>query len=317
MIRIFTENRVLTVFLLPFFTVIYLLLNAQFPYFELTNELDLGLFGTYHLEDPLPKQVGGGVIVFLTAIGINYIFNYYNFHERNTYFPAFIYIVWMSFFEGMYNPDGFIIAHMAFILMVFQLFRLNQNEDGRKIVFNAAFFAGIATCMHLTNVVVLPFLFLMVWIVRPFVLRESLLLLAGFITPLLYAGVLILFQNDSLQQDWELTISDTWFDQTSVLITGIVAVLFIILSVFGIRGKLQKSSIRFRKLTRILWMFFFVSVSIGILDLLLLEQVDYFSLLFVSVSIFSFFSFIKKPLAAITTGLFFFIIICSFLKFFL
>lgn len=317
MIRLLIEDRAFTLFLLPLFTAIYVLLNVFFPEYNSSNEFDLGLFGTYLWNSSLTRQMIGGTVVFLNAIGINYIFNHYNFYEKTTYFPAFIYIVWMSFFEGMYNLDGFVISHIACILMILQLFKLNQNEDGRKIVFNAAFFAGLATCLHLTNVVILPFLFLMVWIARPFVLRESLLLLAGFITPLLYAGVLILFQNDSLQQDWELDTNNLWLDRAGIMIISTAALLFIILSVFGIRNKLQKSSIRFRKLTRILWMFFFMSLSIGLLDLLLLAQMDSFSLVFVVVPIFSFFSFLKKPLSVIASGLFFLVMICSFLKFFL
>lgn len=286
MIRLFTEHRALTVFLLPLFTASYLLLNHLFPYFDVTNELNFGLFGTYFIEDTLPKQFAGGILVFLNAVGINLIFNQHNLYEKTTYLPAFIYIVWMSFFKVMYNPDGFLLSHTALIIMLSQLFRLNQNEDGRKLAFNTAFFAGIATCLHPAMIISLPFLFIMIWIVRPFVFRESLLILAGFITPLLYAGTLILFQNGDFQQEWKLNIISLENEQIKILVTASFILLFTIISFFGIRNKLQKSSIRFRKLVRILWVVFFLSVCVGVLNFLLLQQKEYFSLVFVTLSFF-------------------------------
>jgi hypothetical protein len=317
MIRLFTENRALAIFLLPIFIVGYVLLNYFFPHFETTKDLNLGLFGTYLIPDVLSKQIAGGFIILCNAIGLNIIFNNQNFFEKTTYFPAFIYIVWMSFFNGMYNPDGLLLSHSVCIIMLSQLFRLNQNEDGRKLVFNAAFLVGLATCFHLTMVLLLPFLFFMVWIVRPFVLRESLLLLAGFIVPLLYAAVLILFQGQSIGQSWDINLQVFSDVQLPLFFIGSLIFLFIIISLFGISTKLKKSSIRFRKLIRMLWIFLFLALCLGIIDFLLSRKIDSFSLLFVVLPFFSFFSFVKKPLSIIANSLFFIALICSLLKFFL
>lgn len=317
MIRLFTENRALAVFLLPIFVVGYILLNHFYPYFEITKELDFGLFGTYTIPDVLPKQIGGGFFIFFNAIGLNLIFNNQNFFEKTTYLPAFIYIVWMSFFNGMYNLDGLLLSHSVCIIMISQLFRLNQNEDGRKLVFNAAFLVGLATCFHLTMVILLPFLFFMVWVVRPFVLRESLLLLAGFMVPLLYAGVFILFQGQSVEQSWEIHLQFFSGEQLSIFFIASLIFLFIIISFWGIRNKLKKSSIRFRKLIRMLWIFLFLTLCVGILDVLLSQETESLSLLFVILPFFSFFSFVTKPLSYIANGLFFIVLIYSLLKFFL
>lgn len=317
MIRLFTENRALAVFLLPILIAGYVLLNHFFPYFEITKEVDFGLFGTYSIPDILPKQIVGGVIIFFNAIGLNLIFNNQNFFEKTTYFPAFTYIVWMSFFNGMYNPDGLLLSHSVCIIMISQLFRLNQNEDGRKLVFNAAFLVGLATCLHLTMVILLPFLFFMVWIVRPFVLRESLLLLAGFTVPLLYAGVLMLFQAQSMNQSWNINLHSLYDEQITILFIASTIILFIIISFFGVRTKLKKSSIRFRKLVRMMWIFLFLTLCVGIIDILLSKEMESFSLLFIVLPFFSFFSFLHKPLSHIATGLFVVVFICSFLKFFL
>lgn len=318
MLRLFTENRILSVFLLPIFIIVHTILNSYFSFFEVTNNIDLGLFGNHTLNSILPKQIIGGTLIFINSLGINYIFNHNNLFEKNTYLPSCIYIVWMSFFEGMYNPDGFIISHTACIVLFYQLFKLNQNEDGRRIVFNASFFAGIATCFHLPMVILLPFLFVMVWTIRPFVLRESLLIIAGFLTPLVYAGAYILIKKEPfISLNWKLENDYYLFNQLNLLLITVVGLFYVVISVFGIRSKLQKSSIRFRKLVRILWLFFFLFICIGFVDFLITEQLKYFSLIFIILSFFSFFAFIKKPLSTLTNGLFILLIIGSFLKFFL
>jgi hypothetical protein len=317
MIRFFSENRALTAFMLPIFMVAYILLNTIFPYYETSHELDFGLFGTYIIENTIYKQIGSGVLIFLNAILLNFIFNNQNIYDKTIHLPAFIYIVWMSFFREMYNPDGFLLVHTFYILIAIQLFRLNQNEDGRRAVFNAALFAGIATCLHPTLVIILPFLFAMVWVLRPFVFRESMLIIAGFITPLIYAGVAMLFNNESFQQNWSFNMIYLHEQPYKLLIIAAIMLLFIIVSVWGMRSKLQNSSIRFRKLSRVLWLLFLLTLFLGIIDLMILQQEEYFSLMFIVLPFFSVFSFISKPVAVFANGLFVLILICSFLKFFL
>lgn len=317
MIRLFTDNRVFTFLLLLAVTAVYTLLNFVFPQITTTNELNLGLWGTYTLQDTFPKQLAGGVLVFLNAVGINHVFNRHNLYEKNTHLPGFIYIVWMSFFEVTYNPNGFLVTHTAFILMINQLFKLNQNEDGRRTVFNLAIFTGIATTFHLTTVIILPFLFTMVWILRPFVFRESLLLLAGYITPLLYVGVLVLLNGDVVYQNWDFKVNYVWFERIDLLIYCSFALLYLLFGFIGMRAKLKQSSIRFRKLARLLWIFTFFAISVGAIDLLLVQRIEFFSLVVVSMAIFSFFSFSQKPLSNLINGLFIIVIIASFLKFFL
>lgn len=314
--RLLIENRMLTAFLLLAFITVYLLLNSVFPLVQSTSELNLGLFGSFTVP-VFAKQIAGVAIIVLNGIGINFIFNHYNFHEKSTYLPALIYVVWMSFFDELHNPSSFILSHTLIILVLFQLFRLNQNEDGRKIVFNAGFFAGLTVCFHLPLVIFLPFLFIMVWSIRPFVLRESLLILTGFCVPLIYAGAAILIFNIPFQQNWQLNVQYLRIEELKLLVHFLFTLIFVIFSAFGIRGKLQKSSIRFRKYARILWLLLFGGICIGLIDVLLSRQVEFFSLIFIPISFFSFFAFIKKPLAAITTILFLILVIASFLKFFL
>lgn len=317
MLRFFSEYRIITVFLIPFVVVGFIALNLLFPYFELTSEMDLGLWGEVKAINPYLKTCLGGLFILINALLINFIFNNQKVYDKVIFFPGFIYIVWMSLFEVMYNPDGFLFTHTLFLLLVNQIFQLNQNEDGRKFVFNSALLAGLATCFHPFFVVIIPFLFLMVWVVRPFVLRESILLIVGFTIPLIYAITSMLVFNNWYY--WDIKFDSFSFQHKSldVIAIGITTIIFFVVSFAGIQAKLQKSSIRFRKLTRILWFLFFVALAIGIINMLLYQSLENFSLIFAILSFFSVFAFVKKPLSTFTEGLFLLVCIASLLKFFI
>lgn len=317
MMKFFTDNRMLAVLLLPLIVAGYTALNIQFSYFTITADVDFGLFGVYQVENTLYKSIAGALIVLVNAYLINFVFNHFNLHDKDTGLPGFIYTVWMSFFSGMYNPDGYLLAHTAIILMLFQLFRLNQNEDGRKIVYNAGLLAGIATSLHVTSVVVVPFVFFMVWTARPFVLRETILILAGIATPLCYAGVVMLLQNDTLPTDtrFNTTLSDM-FESASLSVI-VIAGLFTLLSFIGLQVKLKNTSIRLRKISRILWLFFFMTLTGGIMDLLIQNDWEFFSMVFVVLSMLYFYTFLKKPVSHFGNALFLGIMIASIAKFFI
>lgn len=317
MLRFFSEYSILTVFLVPLMVVGFVVLNLMFPYFEITSEVDLGLWGKLTHVNPILKTSLGGFMILLNALLINFIFNTQKIYDKVIFFPGFIYIVWMSLFEVMYNPDGFLITHTLFLLLLNQIFQLNQNEDGRKYVFNSALFAGLATCFHPIFGVIIPFLFLMVWVLRPFVVRESMILLIGFTIPLMYAVTAMLIFNNWYVWDFKFDSYSFQHKSLDVIAVGVTSLVFFVISFIGVQAKLQKSSIRFRKLTRILWFLFFFALVIGIINMFLFQTLENFSLIFAILCFFSVFAFVKKPLSTFTEGLFLLIIIASLLKFFI
>ena len=156
-----------------------------------------------------------------------------------------------------------------------QLFRLYQNEDGRAAVFNAAFFAGISAVVHPPIIMILPFLFIMVWSIRPFVLRESLLLITGFGIPLIYGGIYL-----------------KWLE-------------------------MKNSSIRFKKLVRILWVFMAIGALFGVSDYLLFGQIERFSFILLPIPFFLPYSFTSKTWGKIASILFYITFAYSIIKFFI
>ena len=316
MVKLFISNRAIVVLLLPFIIGSYMALGYFTNPFRSESIINLGFFGQIEAPSLLTASLSF-LLVFLNAFLINYLFNKNEFYERNMYMPSLLYVVLMSFFHSFYTMDGLLLAHSLLILCALQLFRMKQNEDGRRPVFNAAFFAGLAAIVHPPIILILPLLFTMVWSIRPFVLRESLLLVAGFGVPLVYGGMYLKWTNSTIDLQLLKQMTDYENNQVHFLVTASIFLLMLILGGLGIQSRLRKSSIRFKKLVRILWLYLLLGVVFGLSDFLLFGQIERFSFLLIPIPFFLSYAFTHKSYAGVSSFLFYCALVYSYLKFFI
>jgi hypothetical protein len=157
----------------------------------------------------------------------------------------------------------------------------------------------------------------MIWNIRPFVFREIVLCVVGFSVPLLYAGFYLIYTDTSI--NLKLLKTTTNYDQQlfDFVVTFTLFVFSLMLSIISISAHIQKSSLRLKKMSRILWWLVFSGLVIGIIDFLVFKQIQRFSLIMIPFSFFLTFSFSHKTLSSVANILFYTTIIYSFLKFFL
>ncbi len=316
MVKLFLSNRVIVILLLPFLIGLYLILAYSTGMISAVQSINLGFFGTISATTLITSSLSF-VLVFLNAFIINLTFNKNSFYDRNIYIPSMLYVVLMSFYHSFYVMDGLLIAHTFLLLCMIQLFRLYQNEDGRAAVFNAAFFAGISAVVHPPIIMILPFLFIMVWSIRPFVLRESLLLITGFGIPLIYGGIYLKWLDTSISLQLLKQATNYQTHKINFLITTAIFLLMLLLSLISIRTKMKNSSIRFKKLVRILWVFMAIGALFGVSDYLLFGQIERFSFILLPIPFFLPYSFTSKTWGKIASILFYITFAYSIIKFFI
>jgi hypothetical protein len=316
MIRLFLENRIGVLLILPFYIGFYLFLNSQFPYYKVVGEANLG-FWSDALNGPLwIYQLLSGFFILFNAVGLNWTFNSHEFLDKNSYIVSLLYVVTMSFYHSFYSLDGLLVAQTFIILMLSQFFLLKQNSDGRRNVFNAFFFAGVAATFHPLMLLSLPVLFGMILIIRPFVFREIFLGICGFLVPLTYALVFLWFNNSGL--DFKILDSASNFQlQTDFIITFVFFGILLALGTFSLRTRMQKSSIRLKKQIQIIWLMVFIALVFGLIDFLYFHQIERFSLLMIPLSILLTYSFLHKSYGIIASIVFYLTIIYSIVKFFI
>jgi hypothetical protein len=316
MVKLFTGNRAFVLLLLPLFVFGYLYLNIFSGNHYEVEAINMGFWGSAVSLSSSTAMMLSGLLIIVNAIAINLIYNANEFYERNSYISSLLYVVFMSFYHSFYSIDGLLLAHTALILMIFQFFRLRQNEDGRAAVFNGSFFAGLAATFHPPMVGLLPFIFVMIWTLRPFLLRETLLSLAGFAIPLIYANSYFWYTGQELELNILQKVSDFYKEQTDFFVTSGLFVFLLVLSTVSIRIKMQKSSIRLKKLVNMLWLLMAVGFIYGMIDFIFFDQIERFSFLMVPLAFFLSFSFTHKKLSGAASVLFYLTFLYSLINFF-
>lgn len=316
MVKLFLSNRVIVILILPLLIGAYLVLGYTTGLVSDVQSINLGFFGSIVASTLITSSLSF-ILLFLNAYLINLTFNKNGFYDRNIFIPSLLYVVLMSFYHSFYAMDGLLIAHTFLLLCLIQLFRLYQNEDGRAAVFNAAFFAGISAVVHPPIIMILPFLFIMVWSIRPFVFRESLLLITGFGIPLIYGGIYLKWLDTSI--DLQLLKQATNYENHKInfLVTTAIFSLMFVLSLIGIRTKMKNSSIRFKKLVRILWVFILIGVIFGVSDYFFFDQIERFSFILLPIPFFLPYAFTSKTWGKIASILFYITFVYSIVKFFI
>jgi hypothetical protein len=316
-LKLFIGNRAGVLLVIPLLVAAYFFLNFQTNYYAQSSTSNLGLWGEAVVIFPLGTNLLAALLICLNSFGINWIYNTNEFLERNSYLSSLLYVVLMSFYHSFYSLDGLLIAHSCIIIVLFQFFELRQNEDGRKHVFNGAFFAGLAASFHPPMVALVPFILIMIWNIRPFVFRETLLALLGFGLPLLYAAVYLWYSGHSIELKILEQTTNYYKKQTDFLVTSVLFTLLFLLSLVSIRGKMQKTSIRLKKLVRILWWLVAVGIVFGLVDLIFFRQIERFSFLMIPLSFFLTFSFTNKTFSVAASILFYLTFGYSLINFFL
>lgn len=273
MVKIFVGNRSGVLLILPILVVIYAVINFVMNYHVSSPVSGFGFYGELLPEESIISQVLAPLLIVLNALILNGIFNRNGFMEKNNYLPALLYVVGKSYFHSYYFINGFGLAETFMILAFMQVFKLDQNVDGRKAVFNAAFFAGIAATFYPILLTFFPFLFIIVWILRPFVLRESALLTVGFLIPLAYAACYSYLFRVPISGDSFTGFPTEWKFPDLYVIAG--GLLLLGVSALGpISQKLGQSSIRLKKMFRaIAWMLLFYTL-LGVLEVFMLRKLD-------------------------------------------
>jgi hypothetical protein len=315
MIRLFLENRIGVLLLLPLIITFYFFLNYQTGYYLSSVEANLGLWNNKTF-DALIFSLISAFLILLNAVGLNILFNINEFFEKNAYIVSLLYVVTMSFYHSFYSLNGSLIAHSFLILMLHQFFKLKQNTDGRAQVFNGSLFVGIAATFFPPLLISLPFILVMILIIRPFILREILLSIFGFATPIIFALVYMWSGNTFI--DWMILDDKTNFQlQTDFIVSMVVFAILLTLSIFSLSARLQKSSIRLKKQIQIIWVLIIFSVFLGVVDFIFYKQIERFSLLMIPLSMLLSYSFYHKNYGIVSTIVFYLTMLYSVLKFFI
>ena len=204
------------------------------------------------------EQLFAMTLIVFSGVLLNATINKEEFFEKQTFLPAFTYVIVMSIFSEYHLLHPIIIANFFVILAIRRLFHIRRAADARRMIFDSGFFLGISVVFYEYY---LGF-YLLAWgtlsVLRPFVWREHALGLIGLIIPLM-SLLFYHFITDSGPQfllsiypknQYAITFfSESWYS------SGVgVGVAFILLMVGGkaFFGRQKMRSLRFKRISNII-----------------------------------------------------------------
>ncbi|MFT5780066.1 MAG: hypothetical protein ACI837_003027 [Crocinitomicaceae bacterium] len=314
-VKIFFGNRSGVLLLLPLLIVIYVACN-WFLGHHLPEPSGFGFWGELLNEDKLLGRIAAPVLILLNAILLNNIFNRNGFMEKNNYVSSLLYVVCKSFFHSFYFLSGFGIAETLLILALFQLYKLDQNTDGRRAVFNASFLIGLGATFYPIMITCIPFLFSMIWVLRPFIFRESALAVIGFALPLVYGGYYGSLYGIKLNGE-SFTSSSHEMVLPDLFVVGGGILLLTFAGMVPWLKKLGQSSIRLKKLFRLNLLLSLYIVLLATLEFFAYGKIEAISLLIGILILFLPYAFGDGKLRSVPSVVFYLVFFFSVSKFFI
>lgn len=181
-------------FLLLLFAVLKLpFVFYSFPTIQPLSTL-FGQTGALLGDFPFFSFMIAQVCIILQAFWFNYLFTEADFHERFSFVPALYYGLVSSLlpvfnFFSIYTITAFLLLALFHNALI-----INLRKSAKMEAFNLGVLGGVLVVLDIHFLFFLPFLFLMLYVLKPFRFKEFMLLLFGWVMPLyFYFSIAYLF----------------------------------------------------------------------------------------------------------------------------
>lgn len=316
MIKFFIDYRISWLIGLPLIILTYSLVNTYTSYHFLESDLSFGLFPFKIGKDFFVIKIITPLVIYLNATLISQIFNHHNFIEKNTYTSPLFYLILMSFFDGFYSLNSFVLSHTFFILSLSQYFKINPSKESKKLIFNASFFFSIGACLSPSFISFFPFVFFMILVSRPFLIREMAISFLGLIVPLFYVYTSQYFKGKT---SFSIDLFPPLIPPKNPYIIFFLALTIFFLLFFSrlsITSRIKKPTVKLRLQFKILAYWFFIGiVSITVCFILKKGFLDLSFIIIPTVFVLTY-GFFHKNKARTYHILFYLLFFFSFIKFF-
>ena len=266
MIRFFKSPQPASLLVIP---AIVLILWAQafmncFPVMDVNSQKVWKLFLV--LFASLPSGANWLIMVAMVSFSAIYINQITNRHEilyKNSYLPAFVYALFISSVPEFLTVHPIHFVNLIILRVFDKSFSLIKNDSPTPAIFDSSFLAGVAALLFFPAFIIIPVMIIALTLLRPFNLREWLIMFIGFSLPYFFVTVwmfwdhnLLFFWKDYLSRFIRLK-PEMMIAFTPKLIT--LAILFGVWLLFALtklRMNYLKNVIRARIIQQVLFLFF-------------------------------------------------------------
>lgn len=323
MLSLFRTNHFFANILLIFYIV--LMRGSFFITTEPSLPIAQGIW-SFEIFQKLQYQLSwmpylAALLVFIHAIGINFLVTRFRMADEVTLFAGAIYILLTSSILELSNPTSTLMACTFLLVILYELFSLYRQQVSAKTIYNIGLWIGIGSLFQVGFIIFLLLGIIGLNMLRNNSLKETLMILFGTLTVYFIVGSFY-FLTDAFDIFWQHQFEKNWayfnIIAQNTLLTYIERIFFIALLVFTIFSQSFfsfKQSIQTQKYQTIL---FWTMLLSGLMIIFQANVgMDQLSFLCIPLAIFLMYYFIrleKSTAEAIHLILFFSIIAFQFHK---
>ncbi|SDF34894.1 hypothetical protein SAMN05216464_11677 [Mucilaginibacter pineti] len=213
---------------------------------------------------PVLNVLIAGVLVFIQALLLNYLINFYNLLGKPTFLPALMYVTLSGLFAPFLMLSAPLICNFLVIWMLFKLFNLYKGDDAKSTSYDLGMIVALGSLIYFPFI----YLFLAIWIAlvlfKPFNWREWLAGVLGYGTIFFFLAVFY-YLNDRLGKfsNIFLPLGTKFPDHISINVKSylllIPVILILVLCFFKLQQNFFKSYVQIRKSFQLLFFIFLIA----------------------------------------------------------
>ena len=136
-----------------------------------------------YVVNPLVQNIFAGLLIFIQALIINYIFNQHKLSRESSLFSGVFYVLFVSLIPGASGLTPVLIANTFMLIALMYILNTYKNIQATSQIFNAGFMIAVASFFYIPYAVFILFGIVALLQLRSFKLVEKLQFLTGVITP--------------------------------------------------------------------------------------------------------------------------------------
>lgn len=199
MVSFFKDKSAVSVFwliMLCFGLHVYSLINPP----QLTVNPGEGFF--YYLMTPFTNLQPYSlammyvILIFLTALQLNFVINDLKMLRRESYTPAAAFLLLSSLFPAFNQISAALLACNLLIWIIYNSCRLYNAHNAKTAIYNLGLLTGIACILYYPMLPVIVIVLLSLAIMRTFRLNEWFVLIFGLLTPIYFLVACLFLKNN-------------------------------------------------------------------------------------------------------------------------
>lgn len=258
---------------ITFLGVIILFFILKLPFFAIVGMPDVQPIqnnwfeaGVLFSENFTFNIILAQICIFAQAFWFNYLFHKADYNENRTMVPALYYILLTTLLPvfnvfSVYTLLGFILLSLFHTLL-----KINTKNTTLLHCFNLGVLGGILFLLNFHFILFIPFLFFIVYTLKPFKAEEYLMLLFGILLPV-YFILSFCYLFDISNNIKTISIRNFYFFRfsrnTFFTINLCLTVIYLIFSFINLNGIMYSTGFKRRKNLYLL-IFYFIGMGLTV-----------------------------------------------------